>query len=83
MNLTDYISPTDAAARWGYHLTYVYLLCRRGRIPGAVQVGRGWWIPRATAEAWQVRQPGRPAQERVETMPKRRPGRPRKEAREG
>lgn len=33
------------ATRWELTPAYVRQFCKDGRIPGAVKVGRDWWIP--------------------------------------
>lgn len=33
------------AARWELTPAYTRKLCKEGRVPGAVKVGRDWWIP--------------------------------------
>lgn len=39
------ITVKEAAKRWGISDRRVRILCSEGKIPGAVQVGRGWKIP--------------------------------------
>jgi len=39
------IRVSEAAERWGVTSRYVQMLCKEGRIPGAMQWGRTWMIP--------------------------------------
>lgn len=82
MNLNDYLTLAEMVALHGSTPNYISRLCRFQRVPGAVLVGRVWYIPKATVESWEWGKPGRRAVEKVErvetTMVKRRPGRPRK-----
>lgn len=40
-----YISPKEAAAKWGVSQRRVNTLCAEGRIEGAVRYSRVWLIP--------------------------------------
>ncbi len=40
-----YISIKEASERWKISDSRIRLLCREGRIEGAVKVGRNWLIP--------------------------------------
>jgi hypothetical protein len=43
----DYITPKEAAGKWGISLRRVQLLCARGQIFGAERLGeRTWVIPK-------------------------------------
>ena len=42
----DWISPKDAAAKWGITLRQVQSLCSRGKIKDATRIGREWLIPK-------------------------------------
>lgn len=39
------ITTKEAAALWGISERRVSILCREGRIDGAIKQGRAWWIP--------------------------------------
>lgn len=41
----DYISVQEACKKWGISDSRVRVLCREGRIEGAVKIGRNWVIP--------------------------------------
>jgi len=41
----DYISIKEASENWGISDSRIRLLCREGRIEGAVKIGRNWAIP--------------------------------------
>lgn len=41
----DYISIKEASEKWGISDSRIRLLCRQGRIEGAVKIGRNWAIP--------------------------------------
>ncbi|NLI89893.1 MAG: Fic family protein [Epulopiscium sp.] len=41
----DYISIKEASKKWGISDSRIRLLCRKGRIEGAVKIGRNWAIP--------------------------------------
>ena len=43
--MSEYISPKDAADKWGIKVRRVTTLCNNGRISGAYKVGNGWIIP--------------------------------------
>ena len=43
--MPEYISPKDAAAKWGLKVRRVTTLCDNGRITGAYKVGANWIIP--------------------------------------
>ena len=40
-----YESTITAAARWGITPRRVRVVCRQGRVPGAMHVGRDWLLP--------------------------------------
>lgn len=44
----DWITPQQAAERWGITDRRVQALCANGQIKGAVRLGRGWLIPKDT-----------------------------------
>lgn len=52
MDITDYISTSEAAEMSGYNLNHVNLLCRQGKLTGAVQKGGSWLIPRISMLAY-------------------------------
>jgi len=41
----DYISISEAAAKWGITRRRVQVLCNEGRIPGLTKFGKAWAIP--------------------------------------
>lgn len=41
----DYTSIKEASERWGISDSRIRVLCREGRIEGAVKIGRNWAIP--------------------------------------
>ncbi|OLS01928.1 Fic family protein [Tissierella creatinophila] len=41
----DYISIKEASEKWGISDSRIRLLCREGRIEGAMKIGRNWAIP--------------------------------------
>jgi len=41
----NYISITEASKKWGISDSRIRVLCREGRIEGAVKIGRNWSIP--------------------------------------
>ena len=48
MNFQDYISVSEAAAKWDVTVRQVQKMCSTGKIPDAIQFGRAWAIPRET-----------------------------------
>jgi len=44
----DWITPQQAAEKWGISDRRVQALCANGRVNGAVRLGRGWLIPKDT-----------------------------------
>ena len=42
----DYMTISDAAAKWGISSRRVQILCASGRIAGAERLGRSWAIPK-------------------------------------
>jgi excisionase family DNA binding protein len=44
----DWITPQQAAEHWGITDRRIQELCTKGRISGAVKLGRGWLIPKNT-----------------------------------
>jgi excisionase family DNA binding protein len=43
----DWISPKQAAEKWGITERQVQSLCTRGKISDAVRLGRSWLIPKS------------------------------------
>ena len=41
----DWITPQQAAEKWGITDRRVQALCANGQVEGAVKLGRGWLIP--------------------------------------
>ena len=46
----DWITPQQAAEKWGITDRRVQALCVNGQIDGAVRLGRGWLIPKGTSK---------------------------------
>jgi len=46
----DWITPQQAAEKWGISDRRVQALCANGQVNGAVRLGRGWLIPKNTAK---------------------------------
>ncbi|MDR3121605.1 MAG: excisionase family DNA-binding protein [Clostridiales bacterium] len=44
----NWITPQQAAEQWGVTDRRIQELCAKGRINGAVRLGRGWLIPKET-----------------------------------
>lgn len=42
----DWITPQQAAEKWGITDRRVQAICANGQIDGAVRLGRGWLIPK-------------------------------------
>lgn len=40
-----YSSITETAERWGISTRRIQVLCRDGRVPGAMRIGHSWAIP--------------------------------------
>ena len=45
MDLNDLKTPEDLAIEWGLTSRRVQIMCKEGRIKGAVKKGRQWLIP--------------------------------------
>jgi len=45
MQQLDWISPKQAAQKWGITLRHVQFLCFHGKIKGVVRMGKMWLIP--------------------------------------
>ena len=43
----DFLTTSEAAERWGISRRRVTVLCSTGRIPGAIQVGSLWLLPKS------------------------------------
>lgn len=46
MNLTDMIPIAEYAAKIGKATITVADKCRRGNLPGAIKIGRDWFVPK-------------------------------------
>lgn len=53
MDLSDMISVEEAAKMLGYIKSSVALLCRQGKLEGAVKIGHQWFVPRKTIENYE------------------------------
>ncbi|MCL2768001.1 MAG: helix-turn-helix domain-containing protein [Synergistaceae bacterium] len=42
----DWITPQQAAVKWGISDRRIQTLCSNGQVDGAVRLGRGWLIPK-------------------------------------
>ncbi|MCL2873664.1 MAG: helix-turn-helix domain-containing protein [Defluviitaleaceae bacterium] len=42
----DWITPEEAAQKWGIKARQVQALCSQGKIPGVVRLSRAWLIPK-------------------------------------
>lgn len=50
MDISEYISVEEAAEVSGYGKWNITLLCRQGKLEGAVKIGKVWLIPRKALE---------------------------------
>lgn len=41
----DMITVQQAAEKWGVSVRYVQVLCKKGKLPGALKFGLNWMIP--------------------------------------
>lgn len=41
----NYLSVSQTAEKWGISTRRIQILCREGRIPGAMRIGAFWVIP--------------------------------------
>lgn len=39
------LSISETAERWGISARRIQILCREGRVPGAMRIGHSWAIP--------------------------------------
>lgn len=46
MDITDYISTAEAAEMSGYNRRSISMLCKQGKITGAIYKAGKWFIPR-------------------------------------
>ncbi len=46
--MDNYLKAHDFAERWGVSVRQIQLLCKKGRISGAVKFGNTWAIPKGT-----------------------------------
>ena len=44
----DWITPKQASEKWGITERQVQSLCKRGKIPDVMRLGRSWVIPKTT-----------------------------------
>jgi hypothetical protein len=44
----DWITPREAAEKWGISDRRVQVLCSKGRVEGAIRLKGGWFIPKGT-----------------------------------
>jgi len=58
MDITEYRTIPQAAEALGYASTgYLRTLCVSGKIPGALKIGRNWFIPSIWIESEKVKGP--------------------------
>ncbi len=50
MDIQEFISIEEAAQKLGYEKSSVTLLCRQGKLDGAIKIGGRWLVPRVTIE---------------------------------
>ena len=43
----DWMTPQQAAVKWGITDRRIQALCANGQINGAIRLGRGWLIPKS------------------------------------
>ena len=43
----DWMTPQQAAEKWGITDRRIQALCANGQIDGAIRLGRGWLIPKS------------------------------------
>lgn len=51
----DYINTIEASKRWNITTNRITILCKAGRISGAVQIGTRWFIPKNTVKPFDAR----------------------------
>ncbi|HAZ91604.1 MAG TPA: helix-turn-helix domain-containing protein, partial [Eubacterium sp.] len=44
----DYLTSAECAEKWNVSQRWVAIYCKNGRIKGAIQRGRMWFIPAGT-----------------------------------
>ena len=54
-----YLSIKEMSERWGISTRRIQILCKEGRIPGIILIGRTWGIPEdaekpADGQKWQI-----------------------------
>ncbi len=54
MILMNYISVKEASEKWKISDSRIRVLCREGRIEGAMKIGRNWLIPPMLKWDWNV-----------------------------
>ena len=53
-----YLSIKEVSEKWGISTRRIQILCREGRIPGIIMIGRTWGIPEGA---------GKPADARIKS----------------
>ena len=51
----SYLSVSQTAENWGISTRRIQILCREGRIPGAMRIGAFWAIPEDAAKPTDAR----------------------------
>ena len=51
----SYLSVSQTAEKWGISTRRIQILCREGRIPGAMRIGEFWAIPEDAAKPTDAR----------------------------
>ena len=46
----DWMTPQQAAEKWGITDRRIQALCANGQINGAIRLGRGWLIPKSAVK---------------------------------
>ena len=53
--MKEFINAKEAAAKWQITVRQVQLLCKNGRIEGAIKFGNTWAIPKDTEKPCDLR----------------------------
>ena len=64
----DWITPREAAEEWGITDRRVQVLCKNGKVDGAIRIKGGWFIPKGTSKPpdGRVNNKRQPAKNKVE-----------------
>lgn len=61
-------SIAETAEKIGLSIPRIQVLCRQGRFPGAIKVGRAWVVPESAIQGYTPGQPGRPKPPRMKDI---------------